>query len=164
MVVLTLNLLLQFYRPLFLSLLFVAQKVSKSSASEYNASLLADCKRAQPTLLKKAQHRQNHCLRRTSAALVASVSKLPLTRWYELSYRPFAHEFSRAKISLGWALLASNFSHRKTTRECASLAAPRRAKKTFTLLSAPFLCPLPVILTVLYFLKVTFALLIAKQK
>ena len=112
--VFTLNHLLQIHRPLLLSLLFVAQKVSKSSASEYNASLLADCKRAQPTLLKKAQHRQNQ------------------------SYRPFAHEFSRAKISLGCALLVSNFPHRKTTRECASLAAPQRAKKTFTLLSAPF--------------------------
>ena len=71
MVVFSLNLLLKFYWSLFLSLLFVAQKVSKSSASEYNTSLLADCKRAQPTLLKRAQHRQNHCLRRTSAAAVA---------------------------------------------------------------------------------------------
>ena len=104
MVVFTINLLLQFYRLLFLFLLFVAQKVSK-----------------------KAQHRQNQ------------------------SYRPFAHEFSRAKISLGWALLVSNFPHRKTTRECVSLAAPQRVKKTFTLCSAPFLCPLPVILTMLYF-------------
>ena len=114
MVVFTLNLLLQFYRPLFLSTLLAPKRV------------------------QKAQHRQNHCLRRTSAALVASVSKLPLTRWHELSYRPFAHEFSQAKISLGWALLVSNFSRRKTTRECASLVALRRAKKTFTLLSAPF--------------------------
>ena len=97
----------------FSILTFCRTKSNKSSASEYNASLLADCKRAQPTLLKKAQHRQNQ------------------------SYRPFAHEFSRAKISFGWALLAGNFSHRKTTRECASLDAPRRAKKTFTLLSAP---------------------------
>ena len=90
MVVFTINLLLQFYMPLFLSTLLAPKRV------------------------QKAQHRQNQ------------------------SYRPFAHEFSRAKISLGWALLVSNFPHRKTTRECASLAAPRRAKKTFTLLSAPF--------------------------
>jgi hypothetical protein len=75
-----------------------------------------------------------------------------------------AHKFSQAKIFLVRRSLVGNFPHRKTTRECVSLAAPRRAKKTFTLLSAPFLCPLPVILTVLYFLKVTFALLIAKQK
>ena len=81
----------------FVSILtFCRTKSNKSSASEYNASLLADCKRAQPTLLKKAQHRQNQ------------------------SYRPFAHEFSQAKISLGWALLVSNFPRRKTTRECES--------------------------------------------
>ena len=49
-----------------------------------------------------------------------------------------AHKFSQAKIFLVRRSLVGNFPHRKTMRECVSLAAPRRAKKTFTLLSAPF--------------------------
>ena len=105
MAVFTINLLLQFYRPLFLSTLLAPKRV------------------------QKAQHRQNQ------------------------SYRPFAHEFSRAKISLGWALLVSNFPHRKTTRECVSLAAPRRAKKLSHSYPRLLLRPLPVILTVLYFFE-----------
>ena len=82
-----------FYPP------FWRPKGCKSSASEYNASLLVDCKRAQPTLFKRHStdkisriallltnfRKRKCCLRRTSDALVASVSKLPLTRWHELS-------------------------------------------------------------------------------
>ena len=76
MVVFTLNLLLKFYWPLFLSLLFVAQKVTKRHSTD---------KISRIALLLTNFRERKYCLRRTSAALVASVSKLPLTRWHELS-------------------------------------------------------------------------------
>ena len=56
----TLNPLLQFYRQLFLSLLFVAQKVTKRHSAEKN-QLLA------PRLTNF--RKRKYCLRRTSAAL-----------------------------------------------------------------------------------------------
>ena len=130
MVVFSLNLLLKFYWSLFLSLLFVAQKVSKSSASEYNTSLLADCKRAQPTLFKKAQHRQNQFL----------APRLTNFRW--------------AKISLVRRSLVGNFP--LTVAGCASLATLTARQKTYTSFPRLLLRPLPVILTVLYLREVTF--------
>jgi hypothetical protein len=114
--------------PVFLLVVFILPLIFLAILLAF-VSILTFCRTKSN---KKAQHRQNQ------------------------SYRPFAHEFSQVKISLGWALLVSNFPRRKTTRECVSLAARGAPKKTFTLLSAPFLRPLPVILTVLYFLEVTF--------
>ena len=52
--------------------------------------------------------------------------------------------------------LVGNFPRRKTTRECVSLAAPRRAKKLSHSYPRLLLRPLPVILTVLYLREVTF--------
>ena len=95
-----------FYPP------FWRPKGCKSSASEYNASLLVDCKRAQPTLFKR------HSTEKISHSLLCS--------------RLFAYE----------NIPRSSFACRQLSpqKDYAGVCKFRRTKcvkKTFTLLSAP---------------------------
>ena len=101
---------MQFYRPLFLSLLFVAQKVTKRHSTDK-----------------------------------ISRSALLLTN------------FRTRKFPSVGRYLSATFPTERLRGSVKVKPRIRRAKKTFTLLSAPFLRTLPVILTMLYLLKVTFA-------
>ena len=113
MVVFTINLWLIFYRHLFLSTLLAPKRVQKAQHRQ-NQSL-------SPRLTNF--RKRKCCLRRTSAAFVTSVSKLPLTCWHELS--SFV------------ARLSATFPQKDYAGVCKFSRATAR-QKNFTLLSAPF--------------------------
>ena len=103
---------------------------------------------------KKAQHRQNHCFQRTSAALVYNLqaSSLHCTHLHELSLSSLLRNFAKQNI------LRSAFVCRQLSLESHGSVkfGHTLCVRKFASLFRVFLQPLPVILTVLYFWEISF--------